>query len=175
MYSYSLKLRELVVNSSTLDLSQLCFWIAYYAFKHFSKIKFIMLKIMLSNKIMLSGNVKFKLRFLLTFVTFHKIHQLFDHFVKIITSFNVFMMYLIKRLLSKLWKALQNISFYVQSELYTKSLPIMLALCSILLSSYYAQNYACIIGSSLPDFSARDSVLNVSLCPGICTAFLSKT
>ena len=33
--------------------------------------------------------------------------------------------------------------------LCTKSLPIMLALCSMLLPSYYAPNYAGIIGSGL--------------------------
>jgi len=36
-----------------------------------------------------------------------------------------------------------------QQRIYTFVQPIMLALCSILLSTYYAQNYAGIIGGSL--------------------------
>ena len=43
----------------------------------------------------------------------------------------------------------QNVNVFVKSVFCTKSLPIMLALCLMFLSSYYAQNYAGIIGSSL--------------------------
>ena len=35
------------------------------------------------------------------------------------------------------------------SHYYTNILPIMLALCSMLLGAYYAHNYASIIGGSL--------------------------
>ena len=34
-------------------------------------------------------------------------------------------------------------------DLYNQTLPIMLALCLMLLGTYYAQNYAGIIGQSL--------------------------
>ena len=46
----------------------------------------------------------------------------------------------------------QNVNVFVKSLFCTKSFPIMLALCLMLLSSYYAQTYAGIIriiGSSL--------------------------
>ena len=43
----------------------------------------------------------------------------------------------------------QNVNVFVKSVFCTKSLPIMLALCLMLLLSYYAQNYAGIIGSSV--------------------------
>ena len=36
------------------------------------------------------------------------------------------------------------------SYYYTNNLPIMLALCSMLSGTYYAHNYASIIGGSLP-------------------------
>ena len=43
----------------------------------------------------------------------------------------------------------KSIYFYKFCQWCCKVLPIMLALCSMLLLSYYAQNYAGIIGSSL--------------------------
>ena len=46
-------------------------------------------------------------------------------------------------------KLLQNVIVLVKSVFRTKSLPIAPALCLMLLSSYYAKNYAGIIGSSL--------------------------
>ena len=64
--------------------------------------------------------------------------------------------YHITNLIKNYCRFIQNFSNHFQNSclcgmLCTKSLPIMLALCSMLLPSYYAPNYAGIIGSGLPD------------------------
>ena len=60
----------------------------------------------------------------------------------------------IPNLIKKYCRFTQNFSSHFQNSYLcgmpcTKSLPIMLALCSMLLPSYYAPNYAGIIGSGL--------------------------
>ena len=55
-------------------------------------------------------------------------------------------------------KVLQNVNVFGEIVLCTKILPIVLALCLMLLPSYYAQNYAGIIGSSLSSMAAIQGV-----------------
>ena len=51
----------------------------------------------------------------------------------------------------------------IASVLCTKALPIILALCLMLLPSYYAHNYAGTIGSSLIRDDTYDALLFIML------------
>ena len=61
------------------------------------------------------------------------------------------------------------------SYYYTNILPIMLALCSMLSGTYYAHNYASIIGGSLATRQSCTKVLDHYHMPAVsCTSLLKS-
>ena len=86
-------------------------------------------------------------------VDFHSVSDVFTfclYFVKFNTLMSLHLSTYSYKITVDSLKILPKLPQNVNVSVFcTKSLPIMLALCLMLLSSYYAQNYAGIIGSSL--------------------------
>ena len=105
------------------------------------------------NYAMVSDKVKFKMFESKILVDFHTLSDVFTfclYFVKFNTLMSLHLSkYSYKITVDSLKTLPQNVNVFVKSVFCTKSLPIMLAICLMLLSFYYAQNYAGIIGSNL--------------------------